>query len=193
MLRNIETDQFRYCHPSHNNAQVLDAAVLISSAEESDEFLHNFSEENFRDTLSRLDTCWKFVQLINITFYVYKLEDAHLGAPISLPDFLRFNRGLANISGNDNLCFFRCLAVHKGVDRKWCEREEKQFFTAYCKRFHICDFTYVELFDLPNLEDLFKLSIVVYELEDAVATLVHRSCELYCETMRLNLHKIILV
>ena len=121
VLSNIETDQFRYYHLSHNNAQVLDTAVLISSAEELGEFLHNISEENFRDTLSRPDTRWKFVQLTNITFYVYKLKDAPLGAPISLPDFLRFNRGLANVPGNDNLCFFRCLAVHKGVNRKRCE------------------------------------------------------------------------
>ena len=83
VLRNIETDQFRYYHPSHNNAQVLDTAVLISSAKELGEFLHNISEENFRDTLSRLDTRWKFVQLTNIAFYVYKLKDAPLGAPIS--------------------------------------------------------------------------------------------------------------
>ena len=50
-------------------------------------------------------------------------------------------------------------------------------------------FTGVELLDLPNLEDFFKLNIIVYELEDAVATLVQRSHELYSETMRLNLHE----
>ena len=71
VLRNIETDQFRYYHPSHNNAQVLDNAVLISSAEDLGEFLYNISEENFRDTLSRPDTRCKFVQLTNITFYLY--------------------------------------------------------------------------------------------------------------------------
>ena len=189
VLRNIETDQFRYSHPSRNNAQALNTAVLISSAEELGDFLYNISEENFRDTLSRPDTRWKFVQLTNIIFYVYKLKDAPLGAPISLPDFLRFNRGLANVPGSNNLCFFRYLAVHKGVNRKRCELEAKQFFTAYCKRFDICDFTGVELCDFPNLEDFFKLNIVVYDLKDAVATQVQRSCELYRETMRLNLHE----
>ena len=163
--------------------------MLISIAEELGEFLHNISEENFRHTLSQPDTRWEFVQLTNITFYVYKLKDAPLGAPMSLPDFLRFNRGLANVSGNDNLCFFCCLAVHKGVDRRWCEREAKQFFTAYCKCFDTCDLTGVEVFDLPNLEGFFKLNIVVYELEDAVAALVQQSRELYSETMRLNLHE----
>ena len=189
VLRNIKTDQFRYYHPSHNNAQVLDNAVLISSAEELVEFLYNISEENFSDTLSRPDTRWKFVQLTNITFYVYKLKVAPLGAPILFPDFLRFNRGLANVPGNDNLCFFCCLAIHKGTDRERCEREAKQFFTAFCERFAICNFTGVELFDLPNLEDFFKLNIVVYEREDAVATLVQRSRDLYRETMRLNLRE----
>ena len=85
------------------------------------------------------------MQLTNITFYVYKLKDAPLGALISLPDFLRFNRGLVNVPGSDNLCFFRCFAVHKSVNKKRCELEAKQFFTAYCKRFDICDFTGVAL------------------------------------------------
>ena len=177
VLHNIETDQFRYYYPSHNKGRVLDTEVLISSAEELGEFLHNISEENFRNTFSRPDTHWKFVQFTNITFYVYKLKNAPLGAQISLPDFLIFDRVLANVSGNDNFCFFCCLAVHKGADRGRCELEAKQFFTAYCKGFNICDFTGVELFDLQNLEDFFKLNIVVYELEDTVATLVQRSCE----------------
>ena len=135
--------------------------MLISSAEELGEFLYNISEETFRDTLSKPDTPWNFVQLTNIAFYVYKLKHAPLGAPISLPDFLRFNRGLANVPGNDNLCFFRCLAIHKGADRERCERQTKQFSTAYCERFAICDFTGVELFDLPNSED-FLSSILLF-------------------------------
>ena len=105
MLHNIETDQFRYYHPFHNNAQVLDTAVLISSAEELGDVLCNVSVENFRNTLSRSDTHRKFVQLTNITFYFYELKDASLGAPILLSDFLRFNRRLANASGNDNFFF----------------------------------------------------------------------------------------
>ena len=70
------------------------------------------------------------------------------------------------------IIFFFCLAVHKSVDKRWCERQVKQFFTAYGERFCICNFTGVELFDLPNLEDFFKLNIIVYELEDVVATLM---------------------
>ena len=48
-------------------------------------------------------------------------------------------------------------------------------FTAYCRRFDICDFTGIDLFHLPNLEHFFKINIVVYELEDAIVTMVKRS------------------
>ena len=53
VLRNFETDQFRYYNPSHSNAQVLNSAVLISSAEELGNFLYNILQNNFRNTLSR--------------------------------------------------------------------------------------------------------------------------------------------
>ena len=74
------------------------------------------------------------------------------------------------------------------LGKRWCEQEIQQFFTAYGEGFGICDFTGVKLFDLPNLEDFFKLNIIVYEIEDAIATLMKQSCEIYRETMRLNLH-----
>ena len=40
------------------------------------------------------------------SFYVNTLKDAPLGAGASLPDYITNNHGLANASGNDNLCFF---------------------------------------------------------------------------------------
>ena len=67
----------------------------------------------------------------NITFYANSLKDAPLGAGASLPSYITNNHGLANISGNDNLCFFRRLAVHRGSGRWWwrCGREAKNCLT----------------------------------------------------------------
>ena len=45
VLENIETEKLRYYHPSDNIAQVLDTAVLISSAKELDDFSFNVSED----------------------------------------------------------------------------------------------------------------------------------------------------
>ena len=55
MLKNIETNEFRYYHAS-NNLLMLDAAVLIFNEAELNEFLAQIADENFLDSVSRLDT-----------------------------------------------------------------------------------------------------------------------------------------
>ena len=47
VLRNIDTDELRYYHPSSNNAQVLDTAVTISNSNELEEFLRKIAAEDF--------------------------------------------------------------------------------------------------------------------------------------------------
>ena len=55
VLRNIETQSYRYYHSSHNNAQVLDRAILISNRHDLVNFLNTLSEEDFLETLTRPD------------------------------------------------------------------------------------------------------------------------------------------
>ena len=111
VLRNIETQSYRYYHSSHNNAQVLDRAVLISNRHDLVNFLNALSEEDFLETLTRPDTKWQIVDITNITFYVTKLKDMALGAPIDLPDNVKFNSGLVNFSAEDHLCNFFLIEV----------------------------------------------------------------------------------
>ena len=66
--RNIETQSYRYYHSSHNNAQVLDRAVLISNRHDLVNFLNALSEENFMETLTRPDTKWQIVDITNNFF-----------------------------------------------------------------------------------------------------------------------------
>ena len=191
ILKNIETKEFRYYHASFNNAQILETALLINNQKDLKNFLHSLAEESFYDGLTRPDTKWKVVQVSNITFYANSLKDAPLGAGASLPSYITNNHGLANVSGNDNLCFFRCLAVHRGADRRWYERETKKLFNDYCMHCNIVPNTFVgvNLVDFIDLEDFFKVNLVVYELEEGVGKLIQRSRELYSETMRLNIWK----
>ena len=58
------------------------------------------------ETLTRTDTKWQIVDVINITFYVAKPQNVALGALINLPDYFKFNSGLVNFSAEDHLCFF---------------------------------------------------------------------------------------
>ena len=117
------------------------------------------------------------------------MQDAPLGAPIPLPDFIRNIHGLANVSVEDNLCFFRCLAVFRGVDRRRCNCAAKQLFYEYCTHFDVSEFSGVNLFDFVKLENFYKVNIIAYELEKNKAKLIQRSRKLYNKTMKVNVFK----
>ena len=159
VLRNIDTDELRYYHPSSNNAQVLDAAVTISNSNELEEFLRKIAAEDFLENFNRPDTMWKLLQITNFVFYLNHLADAPLSGPVELPDFLTHNRGVVNHTTNDNLCFFRCLSTFRGTDKKRCEQDAKQLFTGYCKHFYIDpdQIQGVLLIDFPEIEDFLRL------------------------------------
>ena len=107
------------------------------------------------------------MQISSITFYVNTLKDVPLGAGGSLPDYITNNHGLANVSADDNLCFFRCLAVYQGAHRRRCEREAKKLFNDYGFHFNIVPYNFVgvNLFNFVELEDFFKIDLIAYELE----------------------------
>ena len=189
-LRYIETNNFRYYHPS-NNGLFLNTALLISNREELMDFLNTntISEEDFLDNISRTDTKWKIYQATNILFFVHDLKNAPLGGDLQLPDYIKFNRGLANVSGENDLCFFRCLAVFKGANPRRCETVCKELFSHFCSKYPVDVFPGIDFNDLPQIEDLFKINIVIYQLDEDVAKLIQKSRELYDETMRLNLYQ----
>ena len=170
---------------------MMSTARLISNRQELIEFLNALAEESFFDKINRPDSKWEVVDIPNITFYVNHVKDAPLGAPIDLPDYIKNNSGLRNVSSGDNLCFFRCLAAHRGADPHWCEQPAKNLFRAYCDRFDVtpAHFAGVQLFDFLHLEDFFELNLIAYELDGKVAKLVQRSREFYKDTMRLNVYE----
>ena len=126
-----------------------------------------------------------------MVFYLNHLADALLSGPVEFPDFLTQNREVVNHTANDNLYFFRCLSTFRCTDKRLCEQDAKQLFTAYCKRFHIDpdQFQGVLLIDFPEIVDFFEINIVGYELQDKNAKLIQRSRELYDETVQLNVFK----
>ena len=78
VLRNIDTDELRYYHPSSKNALVSDAAVTISNSNELEEFLHKIAAEDFLESFNRPDTKWKIIRITNLVFYINHVADAPL-------------------------------------------------------------------------------------------------------------------
>ena len=92
-----------------------------------------------------------------------QMQDAPFGVAIGLPTFIVNNRGLANVSAENNLCFFRCLAVFRGSDHRGCNRAAKKLFHEYCRGFEINEFAGINLIDFVHLENFYQLNIVAYE------------------------------
>ena len=185
MLRNIETSDFRYYHAS-NNTLMLDTAVLISNETELNELLANITDESFPDFISRPNTKWRLHQITNLLFFVNHLKHVPLGAPLPLPKFIKYNRGLINVSGDDNLCFFRCLVVFNGFEGDRCETKAKELFSQYVTNFDVGTFNGVTVDDLIVIEDFFKINVTIYTLKEKSAQLSYRSRGLYDQTMNLN-------
>ena len=123
ILRNVETGELRYYHSSQNNSRFFDVPHLIRTEEDLERFLEELSRHDMLEYIrqQRPDTKWVVHLLTNVTFYVNKLFDHPIGARVVLPDHILKNKAVVALVGGsngaytDNLCFFRCLAVHRGV------------------------------------------------------------------------------
>ena len=116
---------------------MMSTAHLVNNRQELIQFLNVLAEETFFDKINRPDIKWKIVNITNITFYVNHLKDAPLSAPVNLPHYIKNNHGLRNVSADENLRFFRCLAVYRGAYPHWCEKAAKKLFRVYCAHFDV--------------------------------------------------------
>ena len=165
---------------------MLDSAELISNETELNELLANITDESFPYFISRTDTKWRLHQITNLLFFVNHLKHAPLGAPLQLPNSIKHNRGLINVSVDWNLCFFRCLAIFKGTKKRRCENKAIDLFYQYFKNVDVPTFNGITVDDLIVIEDLFKINVTIYKLNEKSAQLCYRSRGLYDQTMNLN-------
>ena len=88
ILRNIETGELRYYHSSQNNNRFFDVPHLIRNEDDLERFLDK--ELDRQDLLEyirqqRPDTKWVVHLITNVTYYVNKLVNHPIGAPVVLP------------------------------------------------------------------------------------------------------------
>jgi hypothetical protein len=205
ILRNVETGQLRYYHSSQNNSRFFDVPHLIRTEEDLERFLEELSRHDMLEYIrqQRPDTKWVVHLLTNVTFYVNKLFDHPIGARVVLPDHILKNKAVVALVGGshgaytDNLCFFRCLAVHRGAPNvQYLETPAKTYYREYLQQqdmTHV-DFKGVTLDDLVVLAQVFSLNVYVYDLQETeaggiAARLVRRSPYKYDDTMNLNLYE----
>ena len=130
------------------------------------------------------------VELVtNATLFVNRILQHPIGCVgIVLPPHVKFNKALTALEKDhhirpyvDNLGLFRCLGLHLGHD-------PKALYAKYTNQ-PVEMFEGVTIDELHNVETLFEMNIIVYELSDTSAQLVRRYLGKYANTIHVNLHE----
>ena len=197
VLREKENDRLRYYHSSNNCCgRYLEEPALITNRDDFDRFLARIQESDILQwaVAQRPNSDWVCELVTNATFFLNKIVDHPIGCVgVNLPTYVKNNKSIIGLETDshgviyiDNLCLFRCLALHLG-------REAAALYAEYTDTL-VHDFAGVTLDDLHKVESKFETNVVVYQLVEidngkTMAELVRRSPAQYQETMYVNLHE----
>ena len=125
----------------------------------------------------------------NVTFFVNKILQHPIGCVgIVLPPHIKRNKSIIGLETDgdcrpyiDNLCLFRCLGLHLG-------RDVTTLYEEYTDQ-PVWKFEGVVIDELHNVESMFEVNIVVYNLREESAQLVRRSLGKHENTMYVNLYE----
>ena len=205
VLYNNVTGEHRYYHASHN-IRVMEQPMLIENTGDLD-VLNNYLNEDL-DILEyarrqRPNSQWVVKAITNVLIYVNPVWTAPLGkGKDPLPNYIVNNKAIIALDKdrhnpkpfNDNLCLFRCLALHQGATVKALETPTTQLFYHYLRatgqeRCSRREFPGVFLYELGEVEDLYKVNIQCYTIDEkGQVTLVRRSVKKHPQKMYLNVH-----
>ena len=159
-LRNIESGEPMVCYTNTNSP-------WFPKLSKTKEWLTK--QEEFRLQGAKIDrpnTKWVFEKHLFIDLKVI-LDRQPLQIGLGrLPDWIRNKREVISLDTyNDNLCIFRCLAVHRGATKQFNTRRARElaqsFFAAYPK------LPFITLQQFHLLEKHFKQGIAAYGVTNA--------------------------
>ena len=142
----------------------------------------------------RPNSDWVCELVTNVTFFLNRIVQHPIGCVgVNLPTYVKNNKAIVRLDKDshgviyrDNLCIFRCLALH-------LKREVDTLYAEYTNT-PVHAFVGVPLNELDKVETKFKTNVFVYKLvptDDGKTTaeLVRRSMGHYTDTMNVNLHE----
>ena len=205
LLKNKTTNRFRYYHSSNNCCgRLLEESSLITNRADFDRFLARIQESDILQwaVAQRPNSDWVCEHVTNATFFFNRIVDHPIGCVgINLPDYVKNNKAIVGLEKdryrmttyNDNLCLFRCLALHQGCDVRHLEATVSTLYAKYSHK-DVHDFAGVTIDDLSKIEATFGVNVVVYKLvptgnDKTKAEIVRRSLCSYAQTMYLNLYE----
>ena len=198
VLRNNVDGSYRFYYGSYNNT-LLDKPAVVSNREGLERFIQQLRDMDIFESIlqQRPNSKWVYNVVTNVIFSLTFL-DFPIGSRVALPDYLMNHRSIIALARDrnnnkpcdDNLCFFRALAIHNGCHSKNLEKAAKEYFRRYLTASGIKErcFEGIDLEEVPDMEVLYKVNVTIYCLdEQGQATLISRSHRRFDSTLYLNL------
>lgn len=208
VLHHRENDTYRFYHSSQNNARVFDKPRLINDPEDFQQFVEELNQTDVLEYArqQRPDSKWTVHSVVATTFFINPLADFPIGCggdETTLPDSIVHRSGINSLVRDythsflyaDNLCFFRCLALHTGATLRNLQIPTRELFHRWTTAHPTVDaasFPGVTLKDLSTAEDLYRINIDVFELQEKedVLTPLRRSKRKYSDnTLRVLMYE----
>ena len=197
VLREKQSGRLRYYHSSNNCCgRLLEEPALITNRAHFDSFLERIREPDILQwaIAQRPNSDWVCELVTNVTFFLNRIVQHPIGCVgVNLPTYVKNNKAIVRLDKDshgviyrDNLCLFRCLALH-------LKRDVDTLYAEYTNT-PVHAFVGVPLNELDKVETKFKTNVFVYKLvptDDGKTTaeLVRRSMGHYTDTMNVNLHE----
>ena len=201
ILKNKEYEAFRYLY-AHENNTLLDRSKLLCTHDALAKLKDFLNKTAVIKSCSRerMNTKYSFYKLTNLTVFAALLKDVHMGCNNAvLPEPPPKNHTINCLTYkentrqpyNDNLCLLRAPALHLHGNQRLEEKASKLFNFFINKRDELSpnQFQGVPLNDIPNVEDLLTLNILLYDIDivdgNIVGELARRNVQKHENTMRL--------
>ena len=125
ILKNKTTNRLKYYHTSNNCCgRFLEEPSLITNRGDFDRFLERIREPDILQwaIAQRPNSDWVCEHVTNATFFLNKIIQHPIGCvDVVLPDYVKNNKAIVGLEKDhysavyrDNICLFRCLALHLG-------------------------------------------------------------------------------
>ena len=202
VLKEKQSGRLRYYHSSSNCCgRLLEEPLLIANRDDFDRFLARIAESDILQwaITQRPNSDWVCEHVTNVTFFINRIAQHPIGCVgVALPDYVKRNKAIVGLEKDghgviyrDNLCLFRCLALHQGCDVRRLEVTVATLYAKYTDT-PVRDFAGVTLDELDEVETTFKTNVVVYKLEEigdgkTTSEQVWRSTDQYPDTMYVNI------
>ena len=201
MLKNIEDGGFRYFY-AHKNKTLLDRSQLVCTHADMAKLKKILNNTDVIESCSRerMNAKCRFYKLSNFIVFAGLLKDVPMGCKNAvLPETLLENHTINCLTFEENtrqpynhiLCVFRAPALHLHGNQRLEEQTSKVFNLFINKMDGLSpnQFQGVHMNDIPTVEDLVALKILMYDVDivagNIVGELVRRSVQNYENTVRL--------